>query len=219
MYHGRNLILKASRLCYDGGMNTKKGEYFSSMEIENLITAISREALRGWLQENAKTEKYCWVVVSMTPNPDTLLYLDAVEESLCFGWIDGVKKKISETELVQRLSPRSKKSSWTELNKERVRRLEKLGLMTDEGRKVLPDMDHDSFKIDRVIEQRLKEERQVYENFLAFPALYQRVRIDTIQCNIKQPELFKSRLDKFITNTKENKMYGQWHDNGRLLDY
>uniref|UniRef100_UPI00406CA90F YdeI/OmpD-associated family protein n=1 Tax=Paenibacillus sp. FSL L8-0340 TaxID=2954685 RepID=UPI00406CA90F len=60
---------------------------------------------------------------------------------------------------------------------------------------------------------------QVYENFLAFPALYQRVRIDTIQSNIKQPDLFESRLDKFIINTKENKMYGQWHDNGRLLDY
>jgi uncharacterized protein YdeI (YjbR/CyaY-like superfamily) len=126
------------------------------MEIENLIPVKSREDLRIWLQENCKTEKSCWVLVSITPNPDTLLYLDAVEEALCFGWIDGVKKKISETELAQRLSPRSKKSSWTELNKERVRRLEKLGLMRDEGRKVLPDMDHDSFRIDREIEQRLK---------------------------------------------------------------
>ncbi len=188
------------------------------MEIENLIPVKSREDLRIWLQENGKIEKSCWLVVSMTPNPDTVLYLDAVEESLCFGWIDGVKKKISETELAQRLSPRSKRGSWTELNKERVRRLEKLGLMRDEGRKVLPDMAHESFKIDRVIEQRLKEEMYVYENFLAFPALYQRIRIDTIQGYKSQPELFNSRLDKFITNTKENKMYGQWHDNGRLLD-
>lgn len=80
-------------------------------------------------------------------------------------------------------------------------------------------MDYDSFKIDRVIEQRLKEEKQVYENFLAFPALYKRIRIDAIQSNKNEPELFKRRLDKFIKNTKENKMYGQWHDNGRLLDY
>ena len=189
------------------------------MELENLITVKTREALRVWLQENGKTEKCCWVVVSMKPSPDTLLYLDAVEECLCFGWIDGVKKKISETGQAQRLSPRSKKSSWTELNKERVRRLEKLGLMRDEGRKVLPDMDLDSFKIDSVIEQRLKEDRQTYENFLAFPALYRRVRIDTIQSNKNEPQLFKSRLDKFISNTKENKMYGQWNDNGRLLDY
>ncbi|OBZ14929.1 thymidylate synthase [Bacillus sp. FJAT-27264] len=189
------------------------------MEMDHLTPVKSREELRFWLQENSRIEKCCWVLVNMTPKVDTLLYLDAVEEALCFGWIDGVKKKISETELAQRLSPRSKKSSWTELNKERVRRLEKLGLLTDEGRKVLPDMDYDSFGIDGVIEERLKEERQVYDHFMAFPELYKRVRIDTIQSNKKQPELFKSRLDKFITNTRANKMYGQWNDNGRLLDY
>lgn len=188
-------------------------------EVDRLIPVISREALRVWLQENSKTEKCCWVLVRMAPQSDTLLYLDAVEEALCFGWIDGVKKKISETELAQRLSPRSKKSSWTELNKERVRRLEKLGLMTDEGRKVLPDMNYDSFRIDPDIELRLQEDKQVYENFMAFPDLYARVRIDTIQSYKNQPELFQSRLDKFITNTRENKMYGNWNDHGRLLDY
>ncbi|TVY03121.1 YdeI/OmpD-associated family protein [Cohnella terricola] len=189
------------------------------MEINNLIPAKRREDLRFWLQENGKTEKSCWVVVCMTPTPDRLLYLDAVEVALCFGWIDGVKKKISETELAQRLSPRGKTSSWTELNKERARRLEKLGLMTDEGRRVLPDLDHHSFNIDEVIEQRMKEEEQVYNHFMAFPDLYKKVRIDTIQSVKNQPELFRNRLDKFITNTRENKMYGQWNDNGRLLDY
>ena len=188
------------------------------MKIENFLAASSRMDLREWLARNGKTEKCCWVVVSMKPVPDTLLYLDAVEESLCFGWIDGVKKKISDTQLAQRLSPRSKRSTWTELNKERVRRLERLGLMQDEGKEVLPDMDPGSFKIDPIIEQKLKEDRQVYNNFLNFPALYKRVRIDTIQSNKEQPELFQSRLDKFIANTKENKMYGQWNDSGRLLE-
>lgn len=189
------------------------------MEIKNLLPTKSREDLRIWLQENCKSETACWVLVSMKPRPDMMLYLDAVEEALCFGWIDGVKKKVSETELAQRLSPRGKKSSWTELNKERVRRLEKLGLMTDAGRMVLPDKDHISFRIDRDIEQRLKEEKQVYDNYMAFPDLYKRVRIDTIQSNKNQPELFRSRLDKFIANTRENNIYGQWNDNGRLLDY
>jgi len=189
------------------------------MEIENLIQAKSREDLRAWLLNNCNSEKFCWVLVSMTPTPDTLLYLDAVEEALCFGWIDGIKKKYSETEMAQRLSPRSKKSSWTELNKERVRRLEKLGLMKDEGRRVLPDMDRNSFRIAEEIDQLLKGEKQVYDHFVAFPDLYKRVRIDTIQSVKNQPELYRSRLDKFIANTRENKMYGQWHDNGRLLDY
>ncbi|WP_342572098.1 YdeI/OmpD-associated family protein [Paenibacillus sp. FSL R5-0749] len=189
------------------------------MENVHCIPVTSREELRSWLQEHGKVQKSCWVMVSLKPTPDTLLYLDVVEEALCFGWIDGVKKKLSDTQLAQRLSPRSKRSSWTELNKERVRRLEKLGLMHDEGRQVLPVMDPNAFIMDGVIEQRLKENPQVYANFAAFPALYRNVRIDTIQSVKQQPALFQSRLDKFITNTKENKMYGQWHDNGRLLDY
>ncbi|MGY3778761.1 YdeI/OmpD-associated family protein [Isobaculum melis] len=189
------------------------------MELDVLFSIKNRTALREWFLENAGTEKYCWIIVSMKPEVDKVQYLDAVEEALCFGWIDGVKKKITETELAQRLSPRAKTSSWTELNKERVRRLEKLGLMTDAGRKVLPNMTESSFRIDEAIQKRLEEDRIVYENFLAFPPLYQRIRIDTIQSYKKQEELFERRLAKFIEQTKNQKMYGSWHDNGRLLDY
>ncbi|MNC03279.1 hypothetical protein D3C75_506800 [compost metagenome] len=188
------------------------------MEMDNLLLLTTREELRSWLQANGSKEKCCWITVSMTPAPDKLLYLDVVEEALCFGWIDGVKKS-TEHGVVQRLSPRSKRSSWTELNKERVRRLDKLGLLSDEGRRVLPDMGPESFVIDEVIEQALKEDPEVYANFLAFPPLYSRIRIDNIQGYKKQPELFQSRLDKFIANTRDNRMYGAWHDNGHLLEH
>lgn len=87
------------------------------MEISNLLTVTTRKELREWLQDNHKLEKFCWVIVSIKLKEDILLYLDAVEEAICFGWIDGVKKKISETQLAQRLSPRTKKSTWTELTK------------------------------------------------------------------------------------------------------
>lgn len=188
------------------------------MEIDKLLTFKKREELREWLLANSTTEKYCWVIVTIKPKLDTLLYLDVVEEALCFGWIDGVKKKLSETQTAQRLSPRAKKSPWTELNKERVRRLEKLGLMTDEGRKILPSDIYQPFKIDSVIEEKLKENQQIYENFMAFPDLYRRVRIDTIQTNKKDAVLFESRLAKLIEQTKANKQYGAWHDNGRLIE-
>ncbi|WP_421000423.1 YdeI/OmpD-associated family protein [Carnobacterium maltaromaticum] len=188
------------------------------MEIDKLLTFKKREELREWLLANSTTEKYCWVIVTIKPKLDTLLYLDVVEEALCFGWIDGVKKKLSETQTAQRLSPRAKKSPWTELNKERVRRLEKLGLMTDEGRKILPSDIHQPFKIDSVIEEKLKENQQIYENFMAFPDLYRRIRIDTIQTNKKDAVLFESRLAKLIEQTKANKQYGAWHDNGRLIE-
>ncbi|PLS37006.1 thymidylate synthase [Carnobacterium maltaromaticum] len=188
------------------------------MEIDKLLTFKKREELREWLLANSTAEKYCWVIVTIKPKLDTLLYLDVVEEALCFGWIDGVKKKLSETQTAQRLSPRAKKSPWTELNKERVRRLEKLGLMTDEGRKILSSDIYKPFKIDSVIEEKLKEDQQIYENFMAFPDLYRRIRIDTIQTNKKDAALFESRLDKLIEQTKANKQYGAWHDNGRLIE-
>ena len=83
-------------------------------------------------------------------------YIDAVEVALCYGWIDSSQKVIDGVRY-QRFSPRRKNSKWTELNKERVRRLEKLGLMTDAGRSVLPNMDVNSYKIDKDIVNALKE--------------------------------------------------------------
>lgn len=193
----------------------------SKMEIKNLIRVKTRQELRDWLEENSNTARFCWVIVSMSEQTETeaIQYLDAVEEALCFGWIDGIKKKISDTELAQRLSPRKKTSNWTELNKERVRRLDKSGLMKEEGLKVLPDMRPESFTIDKDIETLLKEDEQLYQNFINFPELYSRIRIDTIQGYRNEPDIFNKRLYKFIVNTRENKMYGQWNDNGRLINY
>lgn len=183
------------------------------MEIKNLIGVKTRQELRNWLEGNSNTERFCWVIVSMSKQSEDIQYLDAVEEALCFGWIDGIKKKISDTELAQRLSPRKKNSNWTELNKERVRRLDKLGLMKEEGLKILPEMRLESFTIDKNIETLLKEDEQLYQNFINFPELYSRIRIDTIQSYRNEPDTFNKRLDKFIENTRENKMYGQWNDN------
>ena len=67
------------------------------MEIHNLLDVKSRAELREWLIQNHKTEKECWVVVKRgKPTDDnTFWYIDAVEEALCFGWIDSTTKKIS----------------------------------------------------------------------------------------------------------------------------
>ncbi|TWT07918.1 thymidylate synthase [Planococcus sp. CPCC 101016] len=189
------------------------------MEIENLLDAKTRQELRDWLESNSTAEKCCWVLVSILEKPGVVQYLDAVEEALCFGWIDGIMKKTEAGDLVQRLSPRKKTSNWTELNKERVRRLQALGLMKEGGLKILPDMQIESFAIDKEIETRLKEDKLVYENYLNFPELYRRIRIDTIQSYRNDPIIFNKRLSKFIDHTRENKMYGQWNDNGRLLNY
>ncbi len=186
----------------------------------NLLNAKNREELRLWLIENHIHKKECWVIVKRgrPQNDDTFWYIDAVEEALCFGWIDSTTKRLENGVTAQKLAPRKKNSLWSELNKERCRRMEKLGLMTDSGRAVLPDMSPSGFKIDGDIVKALQADKIVWENFLNFPPLYRRVRIDTIQIKKKQPELFSGRLIKFIENTRQNIMYGEWNDNGRLLE-
>jgi uncharacterized protein YdeI (YjbR/CyaY-like superfamily) len=185
----------------------------------NLLPAKNRQELREWLLENHDKEKECWVVVKRgRPIDDgTFWYIDAVEEAMCFGWIDSTIKKLDDGITAQRLAPRKKDSLWSELNKERCRRMERLGYMTDAGRAVLPDMTSAGFIIDEDILSALKADKTTWENFLKFPPLYQRVRIDTIQIKRKKPELFQSRLQKLIENTNAGIMYGEWNDNGRLL--
>ena len=109
------------------------------MEVANLLTFTKRKQLREWFEQNYLSEKFCWVACnrSKVPKPDTLPYIDIVEEALCYGWIDSTNKRLSDGRLAQRLSPRRKGSHWTELNKERCRDLEQRGLMTEAGRKVL----------------------------------------------------------------------------------
>lgn len=191
------------------------------MEVRNLLDALNRDELRKWLEEHYSTETECWVIVKRgRPKDDgTFWYIDAVEEAMCFGWIDSTTKKLNSGETAQKLAPRRKGSVWSELNKERCRRMEKIGRMTDAGRAVLPDMSLSNFKIDEDILKGLQADTQVWENFLKFPSLYQRVRIDTIQIKKKQQELFQSRLQKLIKNTRQGIMYGEWNDNGRLLNY
>lgn len=176
--------------------------------------------MRLWLEENHDRERECWVVVKRgrPVNDSTFWYVDAVEEAMCFGWIDSTEKRLENGVTAQRLAPRKNNSLWSELNKERCRRMEKAGRMTDAGRIVLPDMSPSGFVIDSEILSALQADATVWNNFLSFPPLYRRVRIDTIQIKKKQPELFRRRLQKFIENTKKGVMYGEWNDNGRLLD-
>ena len=115
------------------------------MEIENLLTFTDRRQLREWFERNHLSEKCCWVACnrSKTAKPDTLPYLEIVEEALCFGWIDSTLKKLPDGRLAQRLSPLRKGSHWTDLNRLRCHDLERRGLMTEYGRKALKEIQNE----------------------------------------------------------------------------
>lgn len=185
----------------------------------NLLSVASRAEFREWLMANHKSARECWVVAKRgkTPPDDCLWYLDAVEEALCFGWIDSTVKKW-DGKLIQRFSPRAKRGRWTELNKERCRRLVSIGLMTGSGLEVCPDLD-DDFVIDAEIIDAFAQNPVAWRNFQSFHPLYQRVRIDNIQTFKRKRELFAPRLAKLIAASEDGEMIGDWNDCGRLLDY
>ena len=187
--------------------------------MKNILEIHNRVEFREWLRNNSTTEKECWIAVKRgkTPPEDALWYLDAVEEALCFGWIDSTLKNVEGIAL-QRFGPRSKSGRWTELNKERCRRLEKLGLMSDKGRAACPDLETE-FEIIPEIIDAFEAKPVAWQNFKSFPSLYQRVRIDNIQRNKACKEMFDSRLQKLIEASERGEMIGDWHDYGRLLDY
>ena len=180
------------------------------MEITNLLEAKNRLELREWLSKNHQFAKECWVNVKRgRPKDDTTFwYIDAVEEAMCFGWIDSTIKKLDTGITIQRLAPRSKRSNWSELNKSRCRHLIQQGLMKEAGFSVLPDLDPNKFQVDPEILDQLQADEIVWQNFQNFPDLYRRIRIDTIQVVRKDRTTYEKRLEKLVSNTRKNKMYG-----------
>ena len=185
------------------------------MNITSTIKPSDRAAWREWLEVHHGTEKEVWLLLDDRAGEQELSYLDAVEEALCFGWIDGIQKRFTRFEQAQRFTPRRGRSNWTELNKERSRRLIRLGLMTEAGRAVLPDLDA-PFSVPEDIAEAFRVEPGAWSNFLAFPELYRRVRIRYVEETRKNPAEFSRRLKSLLKRSSENRMFGNWNDGGRL---
>src|SRR3990172_3120162 len=104
------------------------------MEITTTFYAKNRTIWRSWLKKHHATKGEIWLVYyNKSSGKPRIPYNDAVEEALCFGWIDSILKKIDEESFAQRFTPRKPKSVWSEMNKERVRRLTKEKKMTAIG--------------------------------------------------------------------------------------
>lgn len=100
--------------------------------------AESRSQWRAWLHEHHDSTPGVWLCSWRTPTGRPRCpYPEAVEEALCFGWIDSTAKNLDEDRGLQLMTPRKPKSSWTRLNRQRVADMEAAGLMTDGGRRAV----------------------------------------------------------------------------------
>lgn len=89
---------------------------------------------RAWLESHHETEKEIWLVFHKRHTGKArLAYDDAVEEAICFGWIDSIIKRLDEQTYVQKFTPRNRSSRWSSLNIERAKKLIASGLMIPAG--------------------------------------------------------------------------------------
>lgn len=184
------------------------------MNLGKTLYVTNRKDWRLWLSKNYDKEKEIWLIYyRKSSHKPRIPYNDAVEEALCYGWIDSTLKGIDEEKFAQRFSPRRIKSKLSEMNKERIRQLIKKNKMTLIGLSVVKHLMNTSskdleLKIKKDILKYLKQDKKTWENFKKFPESYKRVRIGWIESARINSEIFNTRLRYFLKMTSKNKKYG-----------
>jgi len=174
------------------------------------LHVTTRSAWRSWLAKHHDTESEVWLVSYRTrTGRKRISYNDAVEEALCFGWIDSIQKGIDEDRVAQRDTPRRRMGRLSEMNKQRVRRLQAEGKMTPAGLAVIGDaLEEQPFRVSKDVEKAIRSEPGAWEHFEGFPESYRRVRIAYIEAARDRPEEFAKRLRNFVKNTAANRRFG-----------
>lgn len=187
------------------------------MKVTETFKAENAEAWRAWLEKYGDEKSEIWLLFDDREQVKTVSYLDSVEQAICFGWIDGIQKRINEYEKAQRFTPRKRRSNWTELNKARARRLRHMGKMTARGEATLPDLDAE-FVVPSYVAEAVEADQRASSHFSKLPPLYVRVRVGYIDEMRRNPIELEKRLRNFVRKTAEGKLFGNWNDGGRLGD-
>lgn len=103
------------------------------MAAKDVVPMSDRASWRAWLQAHHGTSQGIWLQLEKVGDPARLKYEEAVEEALCFGWIDSQVRGLDETQYLRLFTPRKPTSDWSRLNKQRVEKLQREGLMAPAG--------------------------------------------------------------------------------------
>jgi len=174
-----------------------------------LLYVPSRKEWRAWLKKHHQSQTEVWLVYFKSHSGKARIpYNDAVEEALCFGWIDSTVKTIDEDRFAQRFSVRNPKTPYSQANKERLRELVKLGKVSKAVVATLGNLFDETFEIPPDILEAIKANPKVWKNFQGLSEPYVRIRIAFIDSARKRPDEFKKRLRYFIEMTERNKRFG-----------
>jgi uncharacterized protein YdeI (YjbR/CyaY-like superfamily) len=188
----------------------------SQMEKDGVKTfyATDEKAWRKWLDKNHLKEKSVWLIIyKMGSSTPSVYYPEAVDQALCFGWIDSKPNKRDEESYFQFFAKRNPKSNWSKINKEKVAKLMKLGLIEKAGLEMielakktgtwdaLNEVEEIVIPVD--LQKAFSKSKIAATNFEAFPRSTKKGILDWI-LSAKRPETRQKRIDETVSLAKKN---------------
>lgn len=178
------------------------------------LTFPDRESFREWLNTHGTTNEGVWLLFGKKGGPRTLSANDALEEALCYGWIDGVMQALDSNSYKKYFARRTAKSKWSDKNKKIVLSLIEKGLMTPEGHKAIEQAgkngqwDNSSRVVitDEQIEvfrQLIRPFEPAYANLMAMSPSVQRTYTG-FYLDAKSDATRQTRLEKIIDRLNKN---------------
>ena len=174
---------------------------------KQVLFCHNRSEWRSWLLSHFESESEVWFVFPTIASGEIgVPYNDAVEEALCFGWIDGRAGTLDATHGLRRFTPRRKGSTYSQPNIERLVFLDREALIHPSVRPSVEKIIQTPFVFPQDILDEIQKDKIAWANYQAFSEPYKRIRIAYIDAARKRPEEFRKRLANFIEKTKENKL-------------
>lgn len=178
------------------------------------VSAPTRKVWRTWLAKNHEKETSVWLIIFHKKSRQASIYYDeAVEESLCFGWVDSVSNSRDEESSYLYFAKRKPKSNWSKANKDRVEKLTALGLIMPAGQAMIDLAKKtgtwtalemvDKLTIPPDMQKLFDKNKTAEKNFLAFPASTRRGILEWI-LNAKRPETRQKRIEETVTLAAQN---------------
>ena len=180
----------------------------STKEQPEQFYARDRQEWRSWLQNHAATSVGVWLIAykGHTGQP-SVAYSDAVEEALCFGWVDSRPNALDDERYMRLFSPRKSKSPWSRLNKQRVEKLIEQGFMTEAGLKVIEEAKRngswnaydeiENLTLPPDLENALNANADASRYFQAFSPSVKKSILWWIE-SAKQPETRRKRIEETV---------------------
>lgn len=179
------------------------------MNMTETLYVGTRKEWRLWLQDNHKSYDEIWLIYYRKDSGRPCLPYDAaVEEALCFGWIDIIRKTIDDEKYAQRFSRRKQGSPYSQTNKERLAYLDKEGKLTEEVKHELLDNRPENYEIPEEILSALKLNKEAWEFFQATSPSYQRIRAAYVESAENRAGEFEKRLDSLIEKSAQGTQFG-----------